>query len=204
MNDMIAASSGGGYNGYVWHLSSPSENNPDISYALGSDADHHIWYSMSDVYIYLCYCCLLYIGAAWYLDHIVPNAYGLAQHPLFFLTPTYWCKIKFGSRLSENVESSDWGDSEGDEDVRAEAAAVRSGDRMGSAVVVQGLQKTVNLICAKPMNEFISNLSGFSSRIEATNGSIRAHGEERSPTRVFPRSSLGQFLKVARVLSVHG
>jgi hypothetical protein len=143
MNDMITASSGGGYNGYVWHLSSPSENNPDISYALGSDADHHIWYSMSDVYIYLCYCCLLYIGAAWYLDHIVPNAYGLAHHPLFFLSPTYWIPIKMIQGISSETQSSDWGDLEGDKDVITEALAVRNSERNQCAVVVKGLQKTV-------------------------------------------------------------
>jgi hypothetical protein len=127
----------------------------DIDYAFAGFGGGQPWYTTRDSLEYLVYCCLLYIGATWYLDHVVPNDYGLSLKPWFFLDPKYWgCRILSASKnktmTAENdeqllVDASSAPD-ENDGDVVDEAKAVRAGnysERSGKvAVEIKGLQKT--------------------------------------------------------------
>lgn len=104
------------------------------------------WYSVDDAFLSLIYCCLLYGGLTWYFDHIVPNSFGLALHPLFFLDPVYWGFEGFTKKEVVNQVEVVMSDEElGDDDVKTEERAVRSGeaDDGTKAIVINNLQKTV-------------------------------------------------------------
>ena len=114
---------------------------------------------MANAYFFLGMCCLLYGALTLYFDHIVPNAYGLALGPLFFLDPGYW---GFGGGTGTGTGTAGVvdpavaaaacvvaDDASLDDDVRAEAAAVRDGNwanhgdgSAAPAVVIRGVQKT--------------------------------------------------------------
>lgn len=110
---------------------------------------------MDDAYISLIYCCLLYGVLTWYLDHIVPNSFGLSLHPLFFLDPNYWgLTYKQGDHKDDVVTLPMQPDGlaaeeeAGDDDVKAEEKAVRSGDADDGtkAIIINNLQKTVHIL----------------------------------------------------------
>lgn len=138
MNDMITSSSGGTGEGMLWNRKHPTDTKSDIHHSAGLG-----WYTLADVYTYMCYCFVLYAGLTWYLDHVVPNAYGLALGPFFFLDPAYW-GFRRTSQAVEEESTDDLGPSP-DDDVKAEAAAVRAGERDHCAVIIKGVKKTVYL-----------------------------------------------------------
>ena len=66
ITDMITSSSGGGAYGMLWDR--PGKTNAgksDIDTVFTSWQGQSGWYAMSDVYLSLCWGCLLYIGATW-------------------------------------------------------------------------------------------------------------------------------------------
>ncbi len=140
---LVAAQENAGGKGMQWdRKGKTSDTKSDIFHAPGGKPGS--FYSMGRVYEMMAYCCLLYIGLTWYFDHIIPNAYGLASHPLFFLDPAYWgcAPAKKTDPPVGDVEE----DPNADADVKAEAAFVEEGSFKGRseiAVVIKGLQKTV-------------------------------------------------------------
>lgn len=131
-----------------WHRKGKtSDTKSDIFHAPGGEAGS--FYSMERVYVMMTYCCLLYIGLTWYFDHVIPNAYGLASHPLFFLDPAYWGFTSAKKTRPPIGDAEE--DPDADVDVKAEAAFVEEGDfsrRAAVAVVIKGLQKTVHpMLC---------------------------------------------------------
>jgi len=112
---------------------------------------------VDDAFLSLIYCCLLYGGLTLYFDHVVPNSFGLAHHPLFFLDPVYWGfeskkkndpnNVSSDTTMTSNVAIPDINEAgeKADDDVKAEADAVKSGEANvnSKAIVINRLQKTV-------------------------------------------------------------
>jgi ABC-type multidrug transport system ATPase subunit len=154
IGDMIWASSGGRGKGMLWKRNGETTSTrADIETAVsGWSGDTDAWYSVDDAMLSLLWCCLLYAGLTWYFDHVVPNSFGLAQHPLFFLDPVYWGFERKKNKDDDNEISSTTDvaiDEEGeeeeerDDDVKAEEIAVRTGKTNdNTAIVINNLQKT--------------------------------------------------------------
>ena len=156
VGDLITASSGGRGKGMDWHRKGGQNDlsayESDIDYAYSGFGSGTAWYTTRDSLEYLLYCCLLYIGATWYFDHVVPNDYGLSLKPWFFLDPYYWGCASTANKKplpaatdAEIVDAASNPD-DNDDDVVAEARSVRGGDyadRPGKiALEIKGLQKT--------------------------------------------------------------
>ena len=147
VDDLIAASSGGRNKGMLWKQDKkPTATSPDIDYAIAGWSGNEAWYTVSDTYRSLGWCCLLYTFLCWYFDHVVPNQHGLARSPLFFLNWRYWANVRSStsSKATFDVKEDDQvPESDMETDILAERKAVISqnfGERK-PAIVVTRLQK---------------------------------------------------------------
>ena len=144
VNDLVRASSGGKNKGMEWDQENkPTQTAPDIGFALEGWQNNGAWYTMEHAYEYLGWCCVLYAVLTWYFDHVVPNQYGLAHSPIFFLNWRYWANVPTPTapRAAIEDEEDDRGDI--DDDVLAEEQTVHSGEygERKPAIIVSGLKK---------------------------------------------------------------
>lgn len=104
------------------------------------------------VFIYLWLAWLFYMVAAWYLDQVIPQKYGVPRSPFFLISSPYkWFRRTFSGK--KEIEEIDPDDEVAfdkshemilmneDEDVRAERSYVQNNENLKAAVVIRGLSK---------------------------------------------------------------